>query len=259
MIKKVLGLLSLGIMLHSAASAQIFTIDADTVTETTTGTDPDLSDRNSAGTVDLHTFITNTSDDARPMYWKRVSDSTSHPDGWELLGVCDNIMCREPRAPWYYGAVQKSFELDPNNIPASGLLEARVAAPIAAPDGVGIFKLEVWMTDLVDSTDVLQSDTVTFIVIKEASSISKIAMNDQRVGLFPNPALDQVQVYTDRGLHIRKVAVLNMLGREIVAVPVAQDKELTNINLKSLAAGMYMVHLTDADGNLVTSRKMVKN
>ena len=258
MIKKVLGLLSLGIMLHTAANAQIFTLDADTVRETTTGTDPDLSDRNAAGTVDLHTFVTNISDDARPMYWQRISDSTTHPAGWELLGVCDNIMCRAPRGTWYYGDAQKSFELAPNNSAAAGLIEARVAAPIAAPDGVGIFKLKIWMADLVDTTNILQTDTVTFIVTKGGSSVSKVAMNDQRVGVFPNPATDHAQIYADRSLNVRKVAVRNMLGSEILAMPVGQDAELTSINLSTVAGGMYIVQLMDANGNLVGSRKLIK-
>ena len=255
--KRLLSVLALGVFLSYSATAQVFTIDEHVVEGNTTGTSPDLTDVDIAGTVNLHTFVTNVTNEDVVINWQHLSNLASHPAGWELLGICDNVVCRIPRQPWSTGTPQVSNPIPPNNNSAMGLMEARIAAPIATANGTGIFKVRIWTEDATNT--ITQQDTLTFILNKTATGVHQITLNDTRVAIFPNPSDKNINIYSDKGLNVTKIAIVNIVGREEFSTVASKTREITEISTSSLAKGMYMIHLTDATGKLVTSRKFVKN
>jgi hypothetical protein len=254
MLKKLLSLLSIGLMLGAGAHAQYFTIEDKLVEETTTGTA--LKTDDDYPTIDMHTNLVNATANAFPIKWQLITDSTSHPLGWLVAGICDNIQCRTPYSPFYYGTVQESLPFP--GVTPKCLIEARIYAPTVAANGTGTVKVRVWSFDATDTSIVTQADTITFKLTKGPVGISSIEMNDSRVSLYPNPATNNLTVYTDKSLNAAKLSVYSIIGRQQFAVSLEKGKEVNNIDINRLAPGIYMMRLTDAQGNTVTTRKFTK-
>lgn len=254
MLKRILSLVGSGLLLASGASAQVFTLDADTVSERTTGTEvvPDIL------TIDLHTYIRNVSNEEVTYKWQYLHESSSYPQGWSIQGVCDNVECRTPGGAWLNGEVQNPFPIEPMTSNAKGLLEARISAPIGSPDGVGVFKVKVWTLDNGDETTVTQTDSVTYIVEKGPTGVQALLVSDKRVGMFPNPTAGHLSVYADRSLNVTKGFVTNILGRKEMDFALEAGQEVNTINTASLVAGIYFVHLVDANGNVIATRKVTR-
>lgn len=229
-----------------SSQAQDFTLKHDTMTATTEGVLPPQDWNDDA--IALHNYLRNET--SAPITFQWQIHEKSLPSGWSLFGFCDNLNCRPEDHP----ALTFNQAETSKNIPVgdSSLLEPRFAIPRDAANGVGILRVHVWRGTL--------HDTATYIVTKtEATGISVINIGDKRVNISPNPASKNVQVYTEKSLNVNKITVFNLLGRRELAIDVKTGTEISDVNINTLANGMYLIHLTDANGKLVTSRKFVKN
>ncbi len=97
-----------------------------------------------------------------------------------------------------------------------------------------------------DTHTVLQS---TVLATDNGNSLTAL------VGLFPNPASEQVTIQlTD--LKASRVEVTNMLGQTIIT-DIIQDRSLINLDVTSLVSGVYNVTLATDKGN-VTKRLIIQ-
>ncbi|MDR3679417.1 MAG: T9SS type A sorting domain-containing protein, partial [Flavipsychrobacter sp.] len=83
-----------------------------------------------------------------------------------------------------------------------------------------------------------------------SSGVSSVA-NNQNVRIYPNPARDIV--YIDAPFAVN-VSVNSVDGKELFSQASAKS-----INIAALANGIYMIRISDADGNLVSVEKLVKS
>ena len=70
---------------------------------------------------------------------------------------------------------------------------------------------------------------------------------------FPNPALDLVYLKFEKSGN-KEVTVYDITGKAIVRLNTAKD--LTEIELNKLSAGMYFIHIGFADGTTQTKKWM---
>jgi hypothetical protein len=264
MFKKLLSILSLGLLVSTGVSAQSFTMSPanDTISVNTTGQGTYNSGEGTySNTIDLTFHINNISANPLIFKWQLLSDSTEHPAGWLLTGICDNVICRSPYSDFYYHVVQTSFAIAPGETdPNKTLLEARIYAPVGSANGIGVFrvKLTAYNSSDADFTNPLQTKTVVFIVKKNVTSIATIEANDKRVSLAPNPATNNLRVFADKTLNPKNISIVNINGALALTTAVENGNETTNININSLAAGTYLVKVNDAKGNMITTRKFIK-
>ena len=87
-------------------------------------------------------------------------------------------------------------------------------------------------------------------VYKLGKSYEGLTERDNSVFAFPNPALETVYI---EGIETAEIQVYNALGQMVKTV-----RNSNEINVSSLAEGVYLLRVMDADGRSHTARVMVK-
>ena len=256
MVKKLLGTLSLGLLLSIGASAQVFTLSPNDTIEVTTTGQGEKTAEGFNNTLNIEGHINNISNKERVFRWKLLSDSTEHPEGWIVTGICDNFVCRLPYSAFYYHVEQETLPVAATT--GNSLLETRLYCPPPTGNGTGVIRIQVRALSTTDTNIVEQQDTMVIIVHKNPTGIGKITSDDKRVALYPNPATDYLQVYADKTLNPSQITVMNVAGVQQAVKNIEKGKDVTNLNLNTLAAGLYMIRVTDNNGTLITTRKFAK-
>lgn len=255
-----LGLILLLMVISPTLFAQMthgtFTVNADTISATTTGTQDPAADLDEGlwDYVEMDNGLVSTSAADMKFGWIYLINESTIPAGWAITGFCDNKNCRSSetnhvKAPWALG----EDEQESNNVTASGTapLQLHLAAPMSAANGQAIVKFQIRTLD--------QTDTITFILNKQPTGLSVINQNDARIAVYPNPANDNITVFTDKSLNAKSISVYNILGRKVLSTDINVGAEITKLNINDLAAGNYMIRVTNDKGNVITSRKLTKN
>lgn len=76
-------------------------------------------------------------------------------------------------------------------------------------------------------------------------------------GLYPNPATDNVEVRVDADANIDQLTIVDISGKLVKTVAVANRAEVFRMDLSELNAGVYFVNAISADG--ITSQKLILN
>jgi hypothetical protein len=229
-----------------ASQAQDYTVFANPVDSTTNGTPVKTPEMEGYPYIELANHLTNITSSPITINWKVVS--VSIPGDWKVVGLCDNNTCysEEP--------ILNGTNTPPATSPiapaGNSLFDLRVYAPITGANGTGTVKVR--------TNTLSQVDTLVFIINKTATGISTIKLDDKRVSLYPNPATNMLQVYTDKALNPQSISIVNITGVQNIATSIEKGKEVTNIDINALATGMYMVKVIDANGQMITTRKFVK-
>ncbi len=252
------GLLLLTMPFNS--SAQQFKFESDTlIVCNNTGTAPhnenyEIGD--SWDNIEMHNYITNLTDEVLSYKWNVILSETITPAGWTWYGFCDNNLCRSPFASWITtGSTEFSSPLQPGTLspPQNRDLKAMICAPSDKPDGIAVLRIRVYVENG-------QSDTVTYIFKKPCDPTGikdLLSANDTRVALSPNPASNVLKVYADKELNAGKIYIFNILGGRQMEVPVT--RETATLDISALSPGMYVVRIEGKNGQLITTRKFVKN
>ncbi|WP_129020732.1 T9SS type A sorting domain-containing protein [Edaphocola flava] len=243
--KKVFTLLCAGFGIGlTSASAQVFELARPTMTASTPGYAGSNWDD---GAVKLINYVRNLG--AAPitdLKWQIVEKN--FPFAWTLYTFCDNETClTEGQIPQYITS-PKTFQ--PIAVGDSSLFEPAFKIPTTADNGVGTLKVRVYNN--------AQSDTGIFIVTKTPTGINTIKVNDNRVTVYPNPAVqDDVTIFVNKDLKAKYTKVYNVIGAEVAVANI--NGELAQINTAAFAKGTYIVQVVAADGSLVATRKLIKN
>jgi len=250
---KILSILAASALLCStAAIAQDFTVLENPVQLSTSGNTPFLNEpfESKDFVLDFKTYVKNISEnsnDSIQIEWTYLPSMTVQPTDWKVIGICDNILCRSEDGAWFSGTTQTSNKFDNAH---NMLLEVNIYAPTTAPDGVGTYHVEVKTPN--------QTDTVVFILTKQTTGISGVAVNDQRIALYPNPATDVLNIFADNKLNVSNVSVYNIIGKEMTAQAITKGQEVSTLNLNQLSPGLYLVRFSDEKGNIVSTRRLTK-
>jgi hypothetical protein len=79
---------------------------------------------------------------------------------------------------------------------------------------------------------------------------------DGRISIYPNPAQQYLNIeLTDASPN--QIAVYDINGREVFRKIIS--KSLSQVDLKNIPAGMYLIKITDANGKMINQQKFLKN
>jgi len=81
-------------------------------------------------------------------------------------------------------------------------------------------------------------------VVEGSSPLSLVEVNGMKISLFPNPATEMITINNLSLLKPASVTVLSNIGKEVMK----QDKNNPQINISTLASGLYIVIIETASG-----------
>lgn len=250
---KILSLLVAGALLSTTyAYAQDFEILENPFEMSTTGCAPFENQpfETKDFVLGFQTHLKNLSTDPMDsiqVEWTYLHNLTVEPSGWKLTGICDNDLCRSEDGAWYTGNTEIGKKFDNTH---NMLLELNVFAPTNGLDGVGTYHVEVKTAN--------QTDTAVFILTKTPLGISKTLINNKSVAIYPNPATDVLNIYTDNKLKVNQISVYNLIGKEMITQDRSSNQEVTTLNISEFAQGIYIIRFNDENGNVVATRKFTK-
>lgn len=75
--------------------------------------------------------------------------------------------------------------------------------------------------------------------------------------LYPNPAINELNVLYDAKADVKNIAVYNLIGRLMTVYKTAENGS-ANLNLEGIPPGIYYVWLINSEGNIVATKKFTK-
>ncbi len=197
-------------------------------------------------------LITNTTSGNIAIDWKVIATDFPVSDWLPNLSICDNHLCyaNGSGAMW-------------NSSTSSGLTFHSLDY---APGGGGEFHLvnnfavasvgTHYVTVSLKDSATGFTKTTTFIIKHVATGVTTIVKRDDDVIIYPNPAVNDVNVIFSDNAGIKTIAIYNIIGKAVNVYKVSGNS--ANLGIDNLPAGVYFLRLLNADGNLVATRKFNK-
>jgi hypothetical protein len=239
--KKVILFITTLFTLSTAVKAQTFTFQ-DTVYCTPTGT----------GLSSFYNEINNTSStDSIIVDWKIIY--TDFPNDWlnwsgggMRNGICDNRTCYQFRATMV-GATQRSLKYAPGR----GDFHLQTQDFNTTTSG-GTHYITVRFFNIANG----DSATTTFAVSHSTASVSSVSKINDDVVLYPNPAVNEVNILFNSYTDIRNIAIYNNIGRLVTVYKTTGSS--ANLNIESLPSGSYFARLVNDKGEISSTRRFTK-
>jgi len=204
------------------------TIEADSITVENSG---DAGDFEIVGYVKL----TNNSAETKSFTWLR--DEAGFVDGWRS-SVCDKNQC------YAQGVSTQTFDLAPGE---TGGMDLHMNPKNKAGEGFATISVT-------DDSDPDNKVLLTYNYVVSGSS-RVIDFKLDYVKVFPNPATDFFTL-SDVPTGLETISIYNILGKQVKTFNAVSN---ANYNVSDLAKGMYLVNLTNAQGENLNTIKVHKN
>lgn len=181
---------------------------------------------------ELEINVTNTSNDEVTVRWTRSEDL---PSGW-FTYVCDIVNCYTPAKD------SSEFVLAAG---ASGFIKLTVTT---ASFGTGV--TDITLFDVMDPDN---SVTATFTATTN-STTDLTAIDVSAIQVYPNPTTNFFMIKHAKA--IARVEIINLVGRTVRTFEYvsASDK----LNVSDLPRGMYLVRMTNKNGQVMTTQRLSK-
>jgi hypothetical protein len=202
----------------------------------------------------LSSKVTNISTGTIKVGWQVTAHTL--PNDWQsIIGICDNQACwgntvlgtstSTPAAPPYTppGIAQLSDTFGPG-----GKCDFHLQGAFSTASSGGPFYITVKLTEGTTTK------YMTFALTKWATGISSTTNATKEVSVYPNPARDEVNVVYDKGLEIKNISVVNLIGK-VVKYYRATDDSGAKLNIDNMASGVYLINLIDAQGHTVATKR----
>ncbi len=177
----------------------------------------------------------NTSTNSITFLWQKISEIV--PEKWEAT-VCDNAYCRT--------TLEDSGVMNPVEPTDYGLLLLHITPHVNY--GTAIVRYAVW-----DSTNPLQKDTLTYIlIVKESTGIDETTPNTP-FSIFPNPSQDKISISTNLN-HGFQYLMVDEAGNNVQSGFAYSSSE--SIDTKNIPNGMYCMSILD-EQKLVMIKKII--
>lgn len=207
------------------------------------------------GNVILSNDVTNLTASPISVNWKVIYHNL--PNSWQsLVGLCDNVSCygnnilgtstsTPPAPPYTPPGITKTSDTFSTTLPVH--LQADFTTASAGGPYYITMELSSGAT----------TKTMTFELTKWATGISSFNKADNNVTIYPNPAVDELNVVFDASAGVKTIAIRNMIGKVVSNYKVVGNS--AKLPVSGLQSGIYFVNLTDGNGKLVAIRKFTVN
>ena len=220
-------------MASNHSFAQSFTMQHDTVSFGT------------GGLYNAMNELTNPSATAPiTIQWRIVG--TDFPADWKTnSGICDAVNCYTS-ATVYSGA---NFSCIYN----PGIGDFHLQMDHGSTTSTGTHYVKVLLNNAAIPTD---TALVTFIVSKIPASVTS-ANSVRDIAVYPNPAINELNVVYDASADIKSIAVYNIIGRALTVYKVTNNSS-ANLKLDNIPSGVYFIRLMNSAGEIVGTKKFTK-
>ena len=246
-----IALMFLGVLSPGFVKAQTFTVPYDTVFVTMP-----------AGTNHIDAFdnITNTTYASGMVINWRCTNS-NFPADWcksAVLGICDNKTCYANRGDtllWNRSTMSGSLMTSLTSgsgyaLDTPGQFDLQLS--LSPYSTSGSYFLTVNLADAASS----YSKNITFVVNRLTTGVTNVNKVSDEILLYPNPAINDLNVVYDASLDIKTIAVYNIIGKVMSVYKVPGTS--ANLNLENVPSGIYFLRLYNADGENVITKKFTK-
>lgn len=251
--KKFLLFLLCGIGLSAGTFAQTFTTQYDT-----TGMPP--GGDTVSGSTFINNYITNTGLGSLIIKWTVVGTDFPRdwwhavtPSGSPRLGICDNKTCYNNDTtlmPLWNGTKGDTFTSSSYDPSAAG--DFHMVLDLTSASG-GTH----WLTVNLKDANSSYNKNVTFLVTKGYLGVSTIVKSTDDVVLYPNPAINEVNLVYNANAGVKNIAVYNLIGG-VVRVYKVTSNNSAKLQIGDLPSGVYFARLMNAQGNVVATRKFTR-
>ncbi len=225
------------------AQAQSFSVEGDTMTY--------MYNVAAGGAQNVRDSI-KLPESSSPVTLKWYVCATNFPADWIAnCGICDNTLCFPMSGLWPSGSAATKTT-SPYTI--SGTHDFHLQLNLGSVTTTGTYYVKVRLNNSAIPGD---TATQTYIVSRSPASVSTINAVANDIMLYPNPAHTDINIQFGSGSGIAALSVYNIIGKAVAAYKVAGTS--ANINLEALQSGVYFVRMSNAQGELVATRKFVKN
>jgi hypothetical protein len=198
------------------------------------------------GDVELKNLVINTTSANMRIEWT-ITGMHMDPK-WHCTGFCDNLQCLG-EADVYVGKVTMSAPFAP------GPIEDYHVAFNADTAAVGS---SAWIS--VNIVDVNSGDDTdaTFIATKSATGITVVRADESAISVYPNPAMNYIDVRYPASADVRNIAIYNLIGKQVGNFRVSSNTSAHCEFNSDMPSGIYMVRITDSKGGVVSTRRFTK-
>ena len=245
-------LMFLGVLAPGFAKAQTFTVPSDTVyTSIPIGTSHE----------DVFDNITNISyPGGMIINWHCVA--SNFPADWciqGVFGICDNKTCYTnafDTGLWNYAtSVGPMKTSDIRNghmyaIDTPGQFDMQLS--LGSYNSSGVFYMTINLADAAST----YNKNITFVFNRLTTGVTNVNKVSDEISIYPNPAINDLNVVYDASLDIKTIAVYNIIGKVMSVYKVPGTS--ANLNLENVPSGIYFLRLYNADGKNVITKKFTK-
>jgi hypothetical protein len=232
-------------LLPRLSSAQSFSF-SDTVYATVT----------SSGQV--NNYIHNLTSSPLTLKWRVVG--SNFPSDWltaTALGICDNKICyynMGGTALWNPGTNSGPTQTSNAYSDTTSHGEFHLALDFTSSPSNAL----AYITILVQDASSLSgySKTMTFVINKGIPAGIQPNKQIEEISLYPNPAVNEINVVYDASADVKNIAVYNIIGKVMSVYRVSGNS--ANLNLDNVPSGIYFLRLMNSNGQLVGTRKFTK-
>lgn len=187
--------------------------------------------------------ISNNSNKDIPLRWEVLEHTMS--DEWSFQ-ICDLQTCHpigtfsEFGGLLYQGETNRDFHTQFN---------------AENSFGEGFVKLVLY-----DSSDSLNSHYVLkfYAAVGDAIDNEDLDAANAAISVFPNPAVNQVNVQIDNGLDVKAIEVYDVVGQLVQRIDALRTESLHSLDISELNEGLYFANILGKDDEWVVTRMFSK-
>ena len=245
-----IALMFFGVLAPGLVKAQTFTVPYDTVyTTIPIGTSHE----------DVFDNITNISyATGLVINWHCVA--SNFPVDWckqGVFGICDNKTCYTNSADTFLwnrannsGTLITSHTIHPYALDTPGQFDMQLS--LGPNNSSGVFYMTINLADYSSS----YNKNITFVFNRQTTAVSNVNKVSNDILLYPNPAINDLNVVYDESMDIKTIAVYNIIGKVMSVYKVPGTS--ANLNLENVPSGIYFLRLYNGDGENVVTKKFTK-
>lgn len=225
--KKALLSLSLLFCGVAATNAQSFLSDKpDTVTQAYT-----------PGDMFIYNYLKSNTGAPITLSWRISTVDTT--GGWHFVGFCDNDLCYNAPAVLSgsytptYGTEFEDFHAVLNGDDAE--MNSSASVTVRVTDNETSF-----------------TRFLTFIAYKSPTGVT-ITKADKKISMWPNPATENLNISFSPEAGIRYAAVYNTIGKVVGQYRIQGNS--AKLDVSNLPAGVYMLRLSNGQGQMVSTKR----
>ena len=186
--------------------------------------------------------------------WRVVA--STFPADWltaTAFGICDNVECRNNTGSTYiWNAATNSGTTFTSAVYSAGYGDFHLSLDLTGVS-CGMHSVTINLSD----PSTLTSQNVTFVINKDCPASVPTISNTDNILLYPNPAVNELNVVYDASADIKNIAVYNIIGKVMSVYKVTANNS-ANLNIANIPSGIYFVRLINSGGETVVTKKFTK-